>query len=428
MAETSQAAGSLRGTAMKPRRARNWVALAAAAASLVAGAILYASRSSWRGGPRTDSIGELGAPAPAASGTSTSGTPAPTASRPSDAGTDAGDREARGDWKARLLHAQARLANYKRWAQYPPGARPASEQPDRLFPTAPVTRSLPLAKGGVPNPHVKVRLFQDRLALVGQESARLSVRCEDEQGAVLPCSVISGKVESLVRSGDPGGPGGFTPVTFADDGKAGDEKAGDGTFTATVQPGRLGMRQKPGPLLVTCSLRIGGEDGDAMFDLFYTPEPPAVLTGKVREAVEQGSLVLYYGIEVRTAGRYVLSARVDDANGKPLALLEWNDPLEAGAHEVKLVLFGKLLRDLAPAMPLRMRDLDGFLLKEDADPDREHVPMLAGYHHTTSTYPLTAFSSEEWSSEQRDRNLQEYERDVEETRRRLELPPPPPPP
>jgi hypothetical protein len=292
-----------------------------------------------------------------------------------------------------LVHAEARLANYKRWAQYPPGARPASEQPDRLFPTAPVTRNLPLAKGGVPNPHVKVRLFQDRLALVGQESARLSVRCEDEQGAVLPCSVISGKVESLVRSGDPGGPGGFTPVTFADDGKAGDEKAGDGTFTATVQPGRLGMRQKPGPLLVTCSLRIGGEDGDAMFDLVYTPEPPAVLTGKVREAVEQGSLVLYYGIEVRTAGRYVLSARVDDANGKPLALLEWNDPLEAGAHEVKLVLFGKLLRDLAPAMPLRVRDLDGFLLKEDADPDREHVPMLAGYHHTTSTYPLTAFSS-----------------------------------
>ena len=165
----------------------------------------------------------------------------------------------------------------------------------------------------------------------------------------------------------------------------------------------------------------------ATTDVVVATEPPAVLTGKVREVVEQGSLSLYWGIEVRTAGRYVLAARVDDTNGRPLALLEWNDTLEAGAHEVRLQLFGKLLRDLQPAMPLRVRDLDGFLLKEDADPDREYLPMLTGYHHTTSSYPLATFATDEWQSEQRDRNLKEYGKDVDEARQHVEgLPAPRP--
>lgn len=428
MSETSQAGGPGRGAghgaqAHGAPRSRRGTALAVSAVVAVAAALVVLVQREQR---RPSLVEPDLAPTPGRpTGVAAVTPPAP--------GPDAGPAasaptDERAQWQARLLHAETRLENYKLWAKYPPGSRPASEQPDRMFPTAPVLRTLPLARRGVPNPHVRVRLQQDRLSLVGQESARLSLRCEDDQGALLPCTVVSARVEAVVRSGDSGSPPpGFTPIQFADDGRAGDEKAGDGTFTATVQPGRLGLRQRPGPLLVTCTLRLGSDEGEAMFDLFYTPEPPAVLTGKVREVVEQGSLSLYWGIEVRTAGRYVLAARVDDANGRPLALLEWNDTLEAGAHEVRLVLFGKLLRDLQPAMPLRVRDLDGFLLKEDADPDREYLPMLTGYHHTTSSYPLTTFSTDEWQSEQRDRNLQEYGRDVDEARQHVEgLPAPRP--
>ena len=86
-----------------------------------------------------------------------------------------------------------------------------------------------------------------------------------------------------------------------------DQVAGDGILTATLQPARLGFGGYLGPLRVALSLHAQtpasdeGETGEALFDLWYTPEPPAVLTGQVREAIVDGSLHLYLGIDVRIA-------------------------------------------------------------------------------------------------------------------------------
>ena len=62
------------------------------------------------------------------------------------------------------------------------------------------------------------------------------------------------------------------------------------------------------------------------------------------------------------------------------------------------------------------RDFDGFLLKEQVDPDREHIPPLGGYHYTTQSYSLGVFSPREYESEERTRMEQEYERDVDRAR------------
>ena len=72
----------------------------------------------------------------------------------------------------------------------------------------------------------------------------------------------------------------------------------------------------------------------------------------------------YLKAQVRDAGRYVVTGRVDDAKGQPFALISFNDELSAGPKEIKLNLFGKLLIDEKPAFPLTLRDVDGFLLKE----------------------------------------------------------------
>jgi hypothetical protein len=47
-----------------------------------------------------------------------------------------------------------------------------------------------------------------------------------------------------------------------------------------------------------------------------------------------------------------------------------------GSSEVRLTVFGKLMRGLAPALPLTLRDVDGYLLKENTDPDRALMPRL----------------------------------------------------
>jgi hypothetical protein len=115
----------------------------------------------------------------------------------------------------------------------------------------------------------------------------------------------------------------------------------------------------------------------------------------------------------------VISARLDDAQGQPFALLQFNEELGSGAQQARLVAFGKLLRDGQPAFPLRLRDVDGFLLHPDRHPDRAMLPRLAGVVHSSRVYPLSRFSDAEWQGEERQRYLDELRRDVDRAREAL---------
>jgi len=319
----------------------------------------------------------------------------------------------------RLRRAEEILANYRRFAQYPPGSRPAKEHPDQMTPLAPVVRQQPLYGKGQANEEVRVQLGQDRRELVGDESVRLWLRCEDSQGKVLPCQVpqatamVAPPQESNVPS---------VAVRFADDGRSGDAQSDDGTLTATVQPVSLGFGQLHGPLRVQLSISMGREQGSAFFDVMYTPDAPARFAGKVSESVSGGSLVLSVGLHVTRPGRYFVIGRVDDHREQQLAYLEWDGQLVAGAQTVPLTVFGKLMHDQRPELPLRLRDVEGFLFVEDSAPDRMHLPRLAGVVHTTQVYSLADFSDREWDSEQKRRYLDEYQKDVEQAAREATQP------
>jgi hypothetical protein len=155
------------------------------------------------------------------------------------------------------------------------------------------------------------------------------------------------------------------------------------------------------------------------FDIFYTPEPPATWVGGVREALEEGSLNFYLKADVREAGRYVVTARVDDASGKPFALLTFNDEVAAGAQAFRLGLFGKLVRDGKPAFPLTLRDVEAFRLRPDTFPDRSLMPRRTGPVHTSAMYPLAAFADTEWAGEERTRYLAELDRDLQDAQQHV---------
>lgn len=323
------------------------------------------------------------------------------------------EREARRQlWEKRLERARFTLDSYRKSTRYPHESRPIEEHPDQVYPYSP-ERKQPLGKE---QRDVSLRLKQEKLYVVGDEVVRFFVGCENaSSGQPLPCEVHSAVAREAPHMAQGGQAAAAVPLDFNDEGRNGDEVAGDGTWTGSFQPSRQGFAMFEGSLRVEFRVRAhGSAEGGAFFDIIFTPVPPATFTGKVREAVEQGSLQLYVALQVRKPGRYVMAGRVDDEAGIPFAYVEFNEELEAGAREVKLTVFGLLLHDKNPDFPLKLRDVEGFLLREQGDPDRELVKALSGYVHATQRYTLDRFSPDEWDSEQRRRYLEEYGRDVKE--------------
>ncbi|MFC6518792.1 hypothetical protein ACFQAT_02435 [Undibacterium arcticum] len=202
-------------------------------------------------------------------------------------------------------------------------------------------------------------------------------------------------------------------LPFADDGQNGDAMEGDGIVSNSFAPGLTGFANFNGTIRTEVKYNVGDRAGVVLFDTIYTPENPATWSGPIREAVEGGSLNFYLKAEVRIAGRYVVTGRVDDAKGKPFALVTFNELLTQGSNEVRLTVFGKLMRDQTPSFPLALRDVDAYLLKQDTDPDRALMPRIAGVAHVTKVYPIKGFSDAEWQSEERSRYLTELGKDVD---------------
>lgn len=328
------------------------------------------------------------------------------------------EREAKRQlWEKRLARSKFTLDTYVAGTRYPPESRHIREHPDQEQIASP-ERSRPLSQE---NKEVQLKLKQEKVFVVGDEVVHFSVGCEHATTrAPLPCEVTGALAhEAEHMAGAAAAPAGV-PLAFVDDGSQGDMLARDGTFTARFQPSKQGFPLFSGTLRVSFQVHSGKASGRAFFDILYTPAPPATFTGKVREAVEQGSLRLYLGIQVRKAGRYVVAGRVDDEAGVPFGYVSFNEELAEGPQEVKFTLFGKLLLDEAPSFPLKLRDVEGFLLKETGDPDRELMATLRGYVHTTREYPPTTFSPEEWQSEERTRHIDEFTKDVNEAQKELD--------
>ena len=342
---------------------------------------------------------------------------APAAKTDKTATADRG--AARALWQQRLERARHTLDSYREATRYPHDSRPLKEHPDQVRPFDPVVTERPLREPGGPAiDGLSLRTTQERVYSQGDESVLFTVAAVDGEGRTLPLQVP----RAFAREGATAGrPERTAPVAvqFTDDGRGGDAVSGDGVLSFRLQPSREGFAELDGVIRVELALQAGDHPGYAYFDVIHSPAAPAVWSGVAREAVEAGSLNLYLPVQVLQPGRYVVSGRVDDAKGRPVALVNFNQELGAGPAEFRLQVFGRLLRDMQPAFPLTLRDVEAFLLKPDVFPDRALMPRRAGQVYRTKDHPLVAFSTAEWSSEERDRYLAEYGKDVREAEDQL---------
>ncbi|HJV62950.1 MAG TPA: choice-of-anchor X domain-containing protein [Albitalea sp.] len=323
-------------------------------------------------------------------------------------------------WQQRLARAQAALAAYRESTRYPYESQPIAAHPDQVYPNRPIDEDHALRRpDGKATEGVRLRTSQERVFVQGSETVRFTVAVVDENAKPLPLRIVRASARELPAP-QTAATHADLPLDFNDEGRLGDATAGDGVFSVQLQPSTQGFADLFGQIRVEVFLEFRGQQGYTYFDILYTPESPADWQGGVREALEDGSLNFYLKAKVREAGRYVVTGRVDDADGKPFALLTFNEEVAAGAQEFRLPLYGKLVRDGQPTFPLRLRDVDAFLLRQDAFPDRSLMPRLVGPVHTTRSYPLASFSQADWSSEERDRYLGELTRDVDQAKTRVD--------
>jgi hypothetical protein len=322
-------------------------------------------------------------------------------------------------WQARYERAEQTYAKYRDITRYPHDSRPLVEHPDQVRPFAAVSEeNIVRDAKGEPVKGLKLRTTQERVFASGADTIKLTLQAMDETGTVQALTITRATAQSvaeskvLARAIE-------TNISFDDQGQGADSVAGDGTYSARLAPSQQGFESYAGTIRVQVQFSAKGEQGVAHFDVVYNPDIPATWVG-VREAVEAGSLNFYLKVQVNKPGRYVASARVDDANGQPFALLQFNDELAAGPREFKMHVFGALIHDKTPAFPLRLRDVDGFLLIPDKFPDRAMMARQPGVVRTSARYSVGSFSATEWSSEERERYLAEYAKDAETARGQVE--------
>lgn len=308
--------------------------------------------------------------------------------------------------------AEHTLCSYEQASQYPPGSRPMAQNPDQAFPNRAVMESNPMRiDGGGLDAKVNLQTAQSRVYMATGETATFSLRAVDTEGSPVPLVITraaAGALQAVTAGDGAARPLAEVALAFAEDGQ--------GAMTGVLAPAQTGLASFDGTIRTQVEYTAGGKSGMITLDVVYSPVTPAVWTGAARTAQAGGALEFYLPADVREAGRYIVTGRVDDAVGVPFALLTFNDVLPVGQHEVRLTAFGKLLRDGAPALPLTLRDVDGYLLRENAAPDRALMPRLAGAVATSGAWPLSSFSAAPYDGEERRRYLAEFSRDVARAR------------
>lgn len=315
---------------------------------------------------------------------------------------------------SQLTEARQRLNSYRAATVYPPQSQPIAAHADVLQPFAPVVEDrAALSAQGAPLSGRHLITSQDRVYVSGTDSVLLTVAMRDDQNRTAPLRVIRAVAHEVqdVSHTQTVMP---VAVSFDDRGSHGDTAAGDGVFSTRLQPATQGFATTQGTIRVDLDLQsdIGGPV-HAFFDVVYMPQVPAVWSGGVRESMDNGSLDFYLKAEMREAGRYIITARAYDATGKPFALLSFNDEVPAGTNDIRLSLFGKLVRDAKPVFPITLRDIDGYILYESRFPDRAMMPRWPQTAYTSHPHSLSEFADAEWTSEQRQRYLTEFGKDVQ---------------
>lgn len=179
-------------------------------------------------------------------------------------------------------------------------------------------------------------------------------------------------------------------VDYHDDGAPPDERAGDGVYSArfTMPEARVpdladGFNVRIEVIMADGTVQPAGSG-------FSYSNPHAHLTGRYRDAVRQGSLVISAEIEVRRTGRFHLAGTVASMKGEPIGSAQTAAELEPGRYWLDLQFYGLMFHDRQIAGPYKLASL--VLTTATQMPNAKGMPVLNA--HTTRPYRLEEMTTE----------------------------------
>ncbi|WP_133249137.1 hypothetical protein [Abyssibacter profundi] len=158
--------------------------------------------------------------------------------------------------------------------------------------------------------------------------------------------------ELVTEAGQP-----LASLDYTDSGRGLDTVAGDGVFTTalTLDPTKAPPLGQASSVLVR--LTATAPDGSVRKGStgFLYSNPAAELTGKFRQRIEDGHLVVLAEATVAAPGRVHLEGSLADLAGQPQAIAQTAQVLSPGVHWIPLRFHGQLIRDLGLVDALRLR-------------------------------------------------------------------------
>lgn len=143
-------------------------------------------------------------------------------------------------------------------------------------------------------------------------------------------------------------------VAFFDDGVGSDALALDGLWTGTFTFPPSYRPQHADSFAVRFDALLGdGEVRHATGGFLYS-RPAAKLSGRYRDLVVDGNLVIRTTVEVEEAARFHLAGTLYTLAGEPIGTAQQAARLEPGQHVIDLVFYGLMFHDRDVEGPFRL--------------------------------------------------------------------------
>ena len=145
-------------------------------------------------------------------------------------------------------------------------------------------------------------------------------------------------------------------VAYRDDGQGPDQKAGDRVYSARWKPEGLEAPQAAS-YMVRVKARLADGDLRQAAGGFLYSDPSAHLTGRYRDTLRDGNLVISAEVEVAETGRFHLGGTLYTPAGEPIGFAQAAANLEPGRHWLELSFYGLMFHERQAAGPYRLGTL-----------------------------------------------------------------------
>lgn len=273
--------------------------------------------------------------------------------------------------------------DYRRRARYPPWAHVLEDGEDPILRDRQVT---PVRMAGPYGEQPVITVFPDRTGFESPEPVLVYAYLEDD-GQRIPAAEMRGEV--VAENGKK-----LAELHFRDDGKEGDAVAGDGMYTAVLEPEPDMLEPLSASYLVrvVATTEEGVERRVATSFLYSNPD--AQLTGRFRDRLVDGELVISAEVEVKNSGRFHLEGTLYTAeDGRSVAWSQNSAELEPGRHWIDLRYPGLAFHEKGAPGPYELRF--AALSTTTAMPNAKN--RLYEHAHVTGPYRLDDFSSEPYN-------------------------------